>query len=803
MSNDLTVPSSSPVPTEGSVQPPAPAFAPADLLPPAPKASGVRMAVDAVMRWKWLVLAVSLTGILATTWVVWHWPNQYSAQATLWVETRGQVGVGGDARGPIGSGSVLLSSPAWIDLLKSYAVLDRVAQRLRLHVHPASAAAARVLTSFALKDRFLPGRYRFEVDEDGQAFTLSARNRTYGEHGVFGDSAGVRLGFAWVPQRGVLAPGKSVDFEVLAPRDEAKELADNLSVSANPTQLSFMRLELTGADPARTAATLNAIVDRYVEVAAELKRSKLDELTVILREQLTKAETNLHGAETALEGFRVNTITLPSDRASPIAAGLEVTRDPVFTNYFSLQTERDQIRRDREEIRRILNDVRTKGTGVEALEVVPSVAHNSELLNQLQTLTTRRAELRALRQQYTDEHPEIRRRTAEIDNLEQVVIPRLAQGLTTDLDARDASLSELIGSASASLKEIPPRAIEEARLQRQVTITGQLYETLQQRYEEGRLAAVSSLPDVRVLDRATIPEVPISNRQKLRLLLMGLAGSTGMAVGLALVLGKLDRRLRYPGQVGERMGLPIIGTIPQVRMSRTAIDEDEAAEVLEALRTVRLSLIHACGAAPPLIVTITSPGSGDGKSFVASNLALAFASAGLRTLVIDGDTRRGTVHRLLDAQSFPGLAEYLCGEAPPEDVIRPTRFDNLDMVTRGRRTAGVADSLSSQSLLKLIHSLRPRYAAIIVDSPPLGAGADAYLLGTITGNMLLVLRTGQTDLEYAEAKLEPLTRLPVRVVGAVVNAVPANGPYRYYRYLRGYGQSDEAPEPVLAITNRR
>src|SRR5690606_12901933 len=135
----------------------------------------------------------------------------------------------------------------------------------------------------------------------------------------------------------------------------------------------------------------------------------------------------------------------------------------------------------------------------------------------------------------------------------------------------------------------------------------------------------------------------------------------------------------------------------------------------------------------PIVATISSPSPGDGKSFITANLALSFADLGYETIVIDGDVRKGSVHRLLDRPRVPGLTDYLGGRVSMEDVIQRTNYDHLDVITSGRRDRSSPELLDSRAMRQLILELRTRYSVILVDSSPLGAGVDPFVLGTITG----------------------------------------------------------------------
>lgn len=751
-----------------------------------------RRYLAALIRYKWLILLVLAVGTAAGVVVSRFVPVKYTAQATIWVETGSRANDPGPIRAP-----GLLQSYSWVELLRSYVVLDHVVREMRLYLSPSSPEAADALRNFTVKERFQTGRYEFAVGRDGTSFELLSSNGEVLQRGVFGDSVGAHLGFQWVPTPGAVPAGERIAFSVTNLRDAARRLSESLNT--NMTQGNFLRITLTGTDPRQIAATVNEVAYRLVEVAADLKRARLDELTKILDGQLRVARENLEAAEMALEAFRIQTITLPSDRGLAVAPGVAVTQNPAFTQYFDMKFQQEQLQRDHDAIQRALANANGSSLAVEALEVIPSVQQSSQLKAALAELTGKRAELRGLRHRYTDEHPDVKQLIAQVDSLEKTVIPRLATVLLSELRTRRSELDRLIDASSAQLRQIPPRMIEEARLQRHVATAEALYTDLHQRYNEARLAAESSVPDLSILDEAVVPQWPSSNRRP-QIILMALAGSLGLAILGAILLDRIDPRLRYPEQVTHGLGLPIIGAVPHVHQRKPVPGSDEAASVVEAFRSIRLNLMHAYGAAGPLMVTLSSPGSGDGKSFISANLALAFAELGRRTLLIDGDIRRGALHRVFGLSRKPGLIDYLRGDVGWEALIQRTEHKGLDFVGCGTRLQSGPELLASGPMGPLLKELRSRYDVILVDSPPLATGIDPFVLGTLTGNLLLIMRTGSTDRDMAGAKLDLLQRLPIRILGAVLNGVSATGLYRYYyrhyAYLPGYQAEDEEPTDV-------
>jgi capsular exopolysaccharide synthesis family protein len=315
------------------------------------------------------------------------------------------------------------------------------------------------------------------------------------------------------------------------------------------------------------------------------------------------------------------------------------------------------------------------------------------------------------------------------------------------------------------------------------------------------LQEAQTTPDLSVLDFAMPNSHPNSNDAP-RLLLLAIVASIGFAVGLALLHDRIDRRFRYPEQATNDLGLAIAGTVPRLRSKRDGEFQIELmSQVVEAFRTMRLAVRYEFPSDGPVVLAVSSPSSGDGKSLVSANLALAFASAGHRTLLIDGDLRRGGLHSTFDMPVTPGLVEYLSNGLSIDAVVKKTATENLFLLARGTRVARAPELLVSDRMHGLIQLTREKFDAVIIDSPPFVAGVDAYALSAAAGSILVVLRQGFSDRKLAAAKLTVLDRLPIRFLGAVINGVPAGGMYRYYG--TDYSHPDSFGKPVGSLATPR
>ena len=343
----------------------------------------------------------------------------------------------------------------------------------------------------------------------------------------------------------------------------------------------------------------------------------------------------------------------------------------------------------------------------------------------------------------------------------------------------------------SELQQIPQRSTREQQLARDVQIKSDLAANLQVRAQAAQLAAESATPDINILDAPVTPLRPSKNTVP-QILAAAVLGGLALGVLLAVLIDRVDQRFRYPEQAKDELGLDVLGAVPRLRSAaRGREDGEEAQQVLEAFRIIRLNVRHALDDRSAIQLSVSSPAAGDGKSLVASNLAVSFAEAGHRVLLVDGDIRRGALHAAFAVPQRPGLADVLSGAASRQEALRQTSHQNLTVMACGRRSRQAPELLASAAMTELLQQLRSSYDVIIVDSPPLSAGVDAFAIGEAAGSMVVVLRSGRTNMRLAHTKLAELDRCPVFTMGAVLNGITAKGIYEYYSYGYGYAAEEE------------
>jgi succinoglycan biosynthesis transport protein ExoP len=533
-------------------------------------------------------------------------------------------------------------------------------------------------------------------------------------------------------------------------------------------------------DPKFAQQVLNQVINTYRSSSAEAAQEQSTRRRVFLESQLKVNDSLLSAARQALTAFRQR-------------AGTYGSRDALAREQIGLQgaeLQRQQLEAERRTDVSLLAALRDSSTSRKALQTAlatPGVA-TSPSVTQLSAQLFQYERARDSLASRSTSHPDLPRlnqliASTEVDLLHAV--QGAMQSAIGSLDARITAFNDM----RARQQQLSAGEEEEARLTERVDNAQKVADELRIEYQKAGIAEAVTVGQVEIVDPADLPvkRAGLGLPEQLGLgLLVGLMLGTGGAFLADRMGSSIARRAQV-----EKLGMSVLGVI--THFDRDAKEKDGNPDaVIEAFRGLRLTLVNETGAPGPMVVTVTSPGSGDGKSFISSNLALAFAYAKQRTLLVDADLRRGALHRVLSLARQPGLTDLLVGDASRASVLQTTSYPCLDFLAGGSRRRDAPELLGSAAMADLVASLRSTYDIIVLDSAPLGAGVDALALAKLAGNLVMVLRLGRTDRELAEAKLEILRRLPLRLLGAVLNDVRDESEYGAYAYyMDGYGLTNE------------
>lgn len=210
--------------------------------------------------------------------------------------------------------------------------------------------------------------------------------------------------------------------------------------------------------------------------------------------------------------------------------------------------------------------------------------------------------------------------------------------------------------------------------------------------------------------------------------------------------------------------------------------------IAEAYRTLRTNIQFSSFDNKVQIIVVTSSEPGEGKSTTAANLAVVMAESGAKTILIDCDQRKPSLHKIFSLSNQAGISDLLVGNVEFQEAVKSTEIQNLDVLTSGTRPPNPAELLASSKMKQFLEGLRQNYEYIIVDTPPIIAVTDAQLLSSYADGCLLVVASSQVDRKTAEKAKELLQKVNAKILGAILNKLEVNEKKYYYNYY--YGNED-------------
>ena len=418
----------------------------------------------------------------------------------------------------------------------------------------------------------------------------------------------------------------------------------------------------------------------------------------------------------------------------------------------------------------------------------------------------------ALKQRFGLKHDAVRRAEKELEGarteLQQEQAEQMGQliqqqgaVLRTEFERLRESRAQLelkVNEARAAAIDISKRAAEYRARETEYRRLQDLLDTVTEGLERMRIASALSRPNISIARR---PDEPLERSQPRLILYVPAALIVGLLIGLSLslVLEFMDTKLRTPTEVVRQLGVPLLGTVPDLSEDEhLALDANVAmvsytsphSLIAEAFRQFRTNLLFASDV-PVKSLLVTSPGSGDGKSTTAANLAIAQARAGAKVLLVEANYRRPSLSRLFDVPDAVGLSNILVGLTDPSEAIQASAVENLDLLVGGAVPPSPADLLGSESMRDFIVEQTRRYDHVIIDGAPALVVSDNHLLAEAVDGVVMVFRANENTRGLANRAIRQLMGLRVRLLGAVLNRVLATkgGYFRevyeaYYDYAR-------------------
>lgn len=574
-----------------------------------------------------------------------------------------------------------------------------------------------------------------------------------------------------------------------------------------PPNTYLLLISYRSPDPNLAANAANAIATSYLNHTYDIRIRSSASLSSFMEKQLDELKAKMEKSSLALAQFEKDLdVVNPEEKTNILSARLL----QLNTEYTTAQAER--VRKEA-----IWNGMKSG-----SLEAAQVSSQGEGLVKLNDTLNQARQHFALVKSTYGSTHPEYRKAASELAEIERQfestrtnIAERIAVEYRQALN-REQMLQRSVAETKSEWDHVNGNSFQYQQLKREADADKSLYDELIKKIRESDINVGFQNNNIRIADVARPPLHPVFPNVKLNLLLAFLF-STLLAVGAAVLHDSLDTTLRDPKEASRFLGTDVIGTIPADRLaaqlprSVTPVEKDaslakvknehrkgyypSSTDFDEAVRTLRNTILLSDfeGRLGSIVVTSATPS--EGKTTTAAHLAIANADRGKKTLIVDADLRRPSLHTKFGVAQREGLSNVLTGELLWQDVVMPIEGrPNLSLLPAGLGSHRAADLIGPR-LSTLLDEFEKEYDLIILDSPPLLGFAECLQMATAADGVLIVSRAGETKRKAVAEVISVLNRLRANIIGIVLNQVSQNtssDSYSYYGYYRyGHYQKSE------------
>ncbi len=596
----------------------------------------------------------------------------------------------------------------------------------------------------------------------------------------------------------------------MAAREAAPIILKKLKVT-RPPNTYLLLVSYRSADPGLAADVANAVTQSYILHTFDLRFRASSSLSTFMEKQIEELHVKMERSTTALVEFEkeLNVIN-PEEKTSILSSRLL----QLNTEYTNAQAER---------VRKEAESLSMDGDSMEA--ALASVQGESlrKLLEHLNEVQEKFAQVGG---QYGVNHPEYRKAAAQVVEVERL-LEKTRQNITEQVNvghrqavSREGMLRAAVAETKTEFDKLNARSFEYQQLKREAEGDKKLYEELVRRIKEAGINASFQNSSIRLADAArppvktVFPDIPLNTS-------LALIFSSLLAMGAAVLHDLLDKTVRSADDVSRVLNVATLGTLPAVknwskRMSAVITGgntlgaaattagspEDHAiAGFTESVRSLRNNILLADFDRRLRTILVTSPSPAEGKSTIAAHLAIAHAEQGKKTLLIDGDLRRPSVHRKFGFSPNTGLTSVLLGEVKWSlALFKPDGLPELDVLPAGPPSHRASDMVGAR-ISDLLDEISREYDLVILDAPPLLGFAEALQMATAVDGVLIVARAGDTNRQAIATVVATFHRLHVNVLGLALNDVKSDSSEQYYYHYGNYGkyyQLQESEEDLQA-----
>ena len=558
--------------------------------------------------------------------------------------------------------------------------------------------------------------------------------------------------------------------------------AVNGDITISPMRLTrLVEVKVRHPVASRSRDIANTLVEIFITDNQDQKSFRaLSGLRLLKQEQATQ-ETELTRAIQSLQDYR----------AKYGAVSLDQDVNVVYSGYRQAKEAFELQRLRSENSFRLADEAqRWKAAGKDIADF-PEVAKDTSVAQIKVSLGTSLSQFASITNRYGPKHPQYKALASAVASDRQKLQAEALRAFNSMQASVDLEKANLEGArkkateAEAEVNKLNDLKVNYDVLNRKKERAEAMFQLIIAKTKEYDLSSKDVLQNMRVVDQADIPVRPVKPNKPV-IIVGSLIGGLLAGLALAFFVNFLDDSVKSQEDVEVYLGLPFLGYVPNIK-STSVVERDLQAHrhptsgAAEGFRTLRATVSLARNAERLRNIGVSSTIPSEGKSLVASNFAIVTAQTGLRTLLVDADLRRPSVHKAFQLKSPIGLSAYLSERVHSiDEIVNTSEVPNLDVVCCGATPSNPSELISSKRMLQFLEEASSRYDRVILDCPPVSAVADPLVVGAMCDGMIFVTKFNKIRREHARRSVQRITEAGIHVIGLVLNDIDFEGRDSYY-----------------------
>jgi len=553
---------------------------------------------------------------------------------------------------------------------------------------------------------------------------------------------------------------------------------DKLDILQLEHDTSLIKINFQDTIPARANLYVNALTKSFIDYSIESKNTQNSKTLNFIVEELENIKKELKDSEEKLEQHQIaKNIVKPSQEAGLYIQNLSNIEIKISENNLKKKL--------------ILNLIQFVQNNDNLDTIAPSVArlNDDNTLGLIKKLQENRIIEEELTLDYTDEFPKLKMIRQQISTIRNQIEYNL-KSLRTNIGYENSNLLKQKKSYELDMKKLPSKERELINIKRNYEVKSTMYEYLLKKQAENKIIQLATFSDYQIIDNAYCSNIPIKPKRSLILIL---SIFLGLLLGsfIAFIRHSRNNYIRSKDDIEHNTALPLYGSIPYFKQLKNQVNVHKEAKspFSESFRTLRTNLQFMSQKDKGTVILVTSTIPGEGKSTTSANLSTILEMAKYKTIVINFDLRKPSLHKFFDVPNDKGVSGFLNGQYAIEDIILSTEFANLDIIPSGPIPLDPSELILSKKLPQLFEQLKDIYEYIIIDTAPIGVVSDTKTLMKYTDLNLIIIREDYAKKDFILTLEELVEKHDFKNVGLILNASKAKGGEYGYGYSYEYKNS--------------